>query len=180
MSGIFFYIYKKMLSKNNCLSADFYQPYIGLVEEDDVQKALRKNTARVKGMLRKVPAKKINYAYAENKWTIREMLQHIIDAERVFAYRALTFSRKDPVQLPSFDEKIWAEQAKGNRRKWKDLVEEFKAVRKSTELLFGSFDDEALLSAGIASNNPINVLALGFICAGHAAHHMNVIKERYL
>jgi hypothetical protein len=180
MSGIFFYIYKKMITRHNCLAADFYQGYIGLVQEADVQKALKKNTARVKEILKKIPAKKVNYAYAENKWTIREMLQHIIDAERVFAYRALTFSRKDSAQLPSFDEKLWAEQAKGKSRKWKDLVEEFKAVRKSTELLFGSFDEEALLSAGIASNNPINVLALGFICAGHAAHHMNVIKDRYL
>jgi hypothetical protein len=166
--------------KNNCVAIDFYHSYINLIKEDHVEKALKKNTSLVKHVLKKIPASKIDYAYAENKWTIKQLLQHMIDAERVFSYRALTFARKDLAQLPGFDEKLWAENAKATDRKWKDLVDEFKSVRKSTELLFGSFDEEELLLTGVASSNNINVLALGFVCAGHAAHHMYVIKERYL
>jgi len=180
MSGILFYIYKKMVTKKDCIAAEFYSAYIALVKEDNLSKALKKNTAQVKKLLKKIRTKKVDYAYAEKKWTIKEILQHLIDAERVFAYRAITFARKDTTPLPSFDEKNWAENAKVKKRKWKDLVDEFKTVRKATEKLFRSFDDEQLLSKGTASDNTINVVALGFICAGHAAHHVKVIKQRYL
>jgi DinB superfamily len=169
-----------MVIKKDCIAADFYRSYINLVKEENVSKAIKKNTAQVKKLLKKVHTKKVDYAYAEKKWTIKEILQHLIDAERVFAYRAITFARKDATPLPSFDEKTWAENAKVKKRKWKDLVKEFKTVRKATEKLFRSFDDEQLLSKGTASGNTINVVALGFICAGHAAHHVKVIKERYL
>jgi len=169
-----------VLSKKDCIAADFYRSYIDKIKEQDVSKALKKNTAQVKKMLKKIRTKKIDYAYAENKWTIKEILQHVIDAERVFTYRAMTFARKDGTQLPSFDEKVWAENAKVHKRKWKEMVNEFKSVRKGTEKLFRSFDNEQLLSTGTASNNTINVLALGFICAGHAAHHIKVIKDKYL
>ncbi|HLY71192.1 MAG TPA: DinB family protein [Puia sp.] len=169
-----------MVTKKDCIAAEFYSAYIALVKEDNLSKALKKNTAQVKKLLKKIRTKKVDYAYAEKKWTIKEILQHLIDAERVFAYRAITFARKDTTPLPSFDEKNWAENAKVKKRKWKDLVDEFKTVRKATEKLFRSFDDEQLLSKGTASDNTINVVALGFICAGHAAHHVKVIKQRYL
>jgi hypothetical protein len=180
LSGIIFYIYKKMPTKKDCVAADFYHPYINLVKEENILKAIKKSAAQLKKFLKTIPAKKVDYAYAEGKWTIKEILQHLIDGERVFTYRAVTFARKDATSLPSFDENIWAQNAKANNRKWKDLIEEFKAVRKSTEQLFQSFDDEQLLSTGTASNKTINVLALGFICAGHSAHHIKVIKEKYL
>jgi uncharacterized damage-inducible protein DinB len=169
-----------MVTKKDCIAADFYRSYINLVKEENVSKALKKNTAQVKKLLKKIRTKKIDYAYAEKKWTIKEILQHMIDAERVFAYRAISFARKDTTPLPSFDEKNWAENAKVKKRKWKDVVAEFKTVRKATEKMFRSFDDEQLLSKGTASDNVINVLALGFICAGHAAHHIKVIKQKYL
>jgi hypothetical protein len=169
-----------MVTKKDCVAAEFYYTYINLVKEDDVVKAIRKNGTQIKKFLKTIPRKKIDHAYADGKWTVKEILQHLIDAERVFTYRALTFARKDATPLPGFDENAWATNAKVTNRKWKDLVEEFKSLRKSTQELFGSFDDEQLLAAGTASNNAINPLALGFICAGHTAHHMKVIRERYL
>jgi DinB superfamily len=162
------------------VAAEFYQRYLDLVKEKNVVAALRKSTRQFKKLLDQVPAKKTNYAYAPGKWTLKEVLQHVIDTERVFAYRALCFARKDGTPLPSFDENQWAAQAQASTRKWKDLVEEFKAQRKSTELLFASFHDDQLLFLGTASGNPINTLALGLLCAGHLAHHMKLIKEKYL
>jgi hypothetical protein len=107
-------------------------------------------------------------------------LQHIIDAERVFTYRALTFARKDKTPLPGFDENNWAAESRSAQRSWKDLRDEFKTIRKSTELLFGSLDQEQLLAEGIAGNHPANSLAMGFVCTGHLLHHIQIIKERYL
>jgi glycerophosphoryl diester phosphodiesterase len=108
------------------------------------------------------------------------VLQHIIDAERVFAYRALCFARKDTTPLPGFDENIFADHSKAEQRKWKELVKEFRAVRESTELLFSSFDEDQLEAAGMASGKSVYVMGIGFIIAGHTNHHMKVIKERYL
>ena len=169
-----------MVTRKNVIAAEFFQRYLNLVKEDDVVKALKKNTKQFRKLLDSIPKKKINYAYAEGKWTIKQLLQHVIDAERVFTYRAMSFSRKDATPLPGFDENQWADNAQTNHRQWADLVNEFKAVRKSTELLFESFTEEQLLSTGTASNHPANTLAFGFICAGHALHHLRIIKERYL
>lgn len=169
-----------MVSKKNIVAPEFPMRYINLVKEEDVLKAIKKNTRHFKKFLKQIPKKKINYAYAEGKWTIKESLRHIIDCERVFAYRALSFSRKDSNPLPGFDENNWALNAQTINRKWNHLEDEFKALRKSTELLFESFSEEQLLSTGTASNNQINVLAIGFMVAGHVEHHMNIFKERYL
>ncbi len=169
-----------MVTKSDVIAAEFYQKYINAVKEKNVVKAIQKNSDDFKQFLKQISRKKIDYAYAEGKWTIKELLQHIIDAERVFTYRALRFSRKDATPLASFDENNWAANAHASDRKWSDLVKEFKSVRKATEILFESFNDEQLLSKGAASNNEINVVALGFITAGHVAHHQKIIKERYL
>ncbi len=159
---------------------DFYHNYINQAKGNDLMKVLRKQTGSFLQFLKKIPKDKRNYRYAEGKWTIKELLQHIIDAERIFAYRALCFARKDATPLPSFDENSYAANAKGESRKWKDLVNEFLVVRWSTEYLFDSFDDEQLETAGTASGKSNYVLAIGFIIAGHANHHINVMKERYL
>jgi len=169
-----------MVTKKDAIASESFQKYIDLVHEKDLMKALKKNSKQFKEFLEKLPKKKIDFSYADGKWTIREVLQHIIDAERVFTYRAVTFARKDTTPLPSFDENHWAANSNGSRRKWNDLLKEFKAVRKSTESLFASFTDDQLMSAGTASNKPCNPIALGFVCAGHAAHHIHIIKERYL
>jgi hypothetical protein len=169
-----------MLTKKEAVAAPFYQRYIDAAKGNDVVKSLRKNRKDFIKLLESIPEKKRDYAYQEDKWTIRELLQHLLDAERVFIYRAIRFARKDETALHSFNENEWAAQARAGKRNWNDLVSEFKALRKSTEFLFKSFDDDQLLSKGTASDNIINVLALGYIVGGHTEHHMRVLEERYL
>jgi len=169
-----------MATKQDTLAAEFYHNYIKLSPDENVMQALEKNTRNFRKLLKKIPRKKIDKAYAEGKWTIKELMQHIIDGERVFAYRALTFARKDGTSLPSFDENAWASNSMAAQRNWKEMIEEFKMLRASTEKMFSSFEDGQLRSVGTASGKEINVLALGHIIAGHVEHHMNIIKERYL
>ncbi len=159
---------------------NFYHNYINLVTEDELTEAFEKESASLVRFLDTIPADKYDYRYAEGKWTIKEVLQHIIDAERIFSYRALRFARKDATPLPGFDENLFAAAAKADTRSWDKLVEEFKVVRRSSELLFNSFDEEQFQSNGISSNSPNYVLGLGFILIGHAMHHQKIIKERYL
>ena len=169
-----------MATKQDALAADFYQNYIKLSPDDNVLEAIKRNTKNFRKLLKKIPKKKVDKAYAEGKWTIKELLQHIIDAERVFSYRAITFARRDSASLPSFDENSWAANSMAAQRNWKEMTEEFKLLRAATERMFASFDDSQLRAIGTASNKEINVLALGYIISGHVEHHINIIKERYL
>lgn len=157
-----------------------FHNYINLVTEDELTEAFDKESGSFIRFLDTIPVEKYDYRYAEGKWTIKEVLQHIIDAERIFAYRALRFARKDKTPLPGFDENSFAAASKADARNWDKLVEEFKVVRRSSELLFHSFDEEQLESDGISSNAPNYVLALGFIIIGHTMHHQKILKERYL
>ena len=159
---------------------NFYHNYINLVTEDDLAEAFDTQSASFIRFLETIPPAKYDYRYAENKWTIIEVLQHIIDAERIFSYRALRFARKDSTPLPGFDENLFAANSKAGIRNWDKLKEEFKVVRRSSQLLFNSFDEEQLQSNGISSNSPNYVLAIGFILIGHSMHHQKIIKERYL
>jgi hypothetical protein len=158
----------------------FYHGYINKVAENDLPAAFINQSKVLFPFLESIPAAKHNYAYAAGKWTIKELIQHMIDAERVFTYRALTFSRKDETKLPGFDENAWAPESNAVSRNWKDMIEEFKAVRKATEYLFGSFNEGQLNATGTANNNSISVMAIGFICLGHCTHHTAILKERYL
>src|SRR5258706_9454087 len=158
----------------------FYYNYINEVAEDDLLEALKVESPAFIQFMESIPPEKYDYRYAAGKWTVKEVLQHIIDAERIFGYRALRFARKDPTFLPGFDENSYADNAKADKRDWKNLLEEFKAVRKSSEFLFGSFDDEQLDAVGTANNNSNYVLGIGFIVVGHSVHHRNVLRERYL
>jgi DinB superfamily len=158
----------------------FYHNYISQVPDNDLMTAFKNQTPIFIDFIKGIPANKINYAYAPNKWTIKEMLQHIIDAERVFCYRALRFARKDPTPLHGFDENLFAQNSKADKRNWDDLIEEFKTVRKATEWLYRSFDEEQLSATGVANNSSNYVLAFGYISIGHSIHHTNIIKERYL
>jgi DinB family protein len=159
---------------------EFYHGYINQVKENDLNTAFENQTAFFK-FLDSIPKEKYDYAYAPGKWTIREVLQHIIDGERIFCYRALRFARKDATPLPGFDENLFAKTAKADKREWNDLVEEMKAVRKSTELLFKSFDKEQINSSGTSTAGLSNyVLGFGYIIVGHCTHHMKIISERYL
>ncbi len=157
-----------------------FHAYINHVTEDELPEAFEKQSGSFIRFLDTIPADKYDHRYGEDKWTIKEVIQHIIDAERIFAYRALRFARKDKTPLPGFDENAYAVRSKADARNWDRLVEEFKVVRRSSELLFLSFDEEQLQSDGISSNSPNYVLGLGFILIGHAMHHQKIIKERYL
>ena len=159
---------------------DFYHGYISKVKEDDLMQGLRNSTSQLFDLLKSIPKEKHDYAYGEGKWTIKEVVQHMLDGERVFTYRALRFARKDETPLPGFDENLFAQTAKADKRNWNDMVEEFAALRKASETMFASFDKEQLESGGNASGKPIYVLAIGYIVAGHINHHCQIIKERYL
>lgn len=159
---------------------EFYHGYISKAKENDLPTALKNSTTELFGLLKSIPADKHDHRYADGKWTIKEVVQHMIDGERVFTYRALRFARKDDTPLPGFDENLFAQTAKADKRNWKDLVEEFAALRKATESMFASFDDEQLEQSGVASENSTYVLGIGFIIAGHVNHHCQIIKERYL
>jgi uncharacterized damage-inducible protein DinB len=131
-------------------------------------------------LLDETPKEKLEYAYAEGKWTLAEVLLHIIDAERVFQYRALRFARNDKTPLPGFDQDVYVPHSNASKRTIEDIKEEYMAVRQSTILLFNSFDDEALQRLGVSSGSPLSVRATGFIISGHQAHHLKIIRERYL
>ena len=158
----------------------FYHDYINQVEEENVMDTLRKNTPSMTQFFARIPSTKRDHRYAEGKWSIRQLLQHLIDAERIFSYRALRFARKDETPLPGFDENLYADTARVDQRSWNDMIEEFAAVRKSTELMFASFNEDELESAGIASGGSTYVRGIGFIIAGHCNHHKRIIEERYL
>lgn len=169
-----------MIPRSAILPADVHQPYIDLIKDNDFREGIRKNTRQFRKLLERIPRKKIDYAYAEGKWTIRQVLQHIIDAERVFAYRALRLSRMDPTPLPGWDENQWAAHDGATDRRWKDLIREFIAVRQSTQYLFDSLSDEQLRFVGTVSERPMNAFTIGFVLPGHVVHHMRILEERYL
>lgn len=159
---------------------EFYYGYISTVKEDDLMAGLKSSTNNLFELIRSIPVDKRDHRYAEGKWTIKEVVQHMLDGERVFAYRALRFARKDDTPLPGFDENLFAQTAKADKRNWTDMVEEFAALRKANEVMFASFDKEQLECSGIASEKPTYVLGIGFILAGHVNHHCRIIRERYL
>ncbi len=169
-----------MISRKEVTVPEPYQNYVNKAASDDLLKSLNSSTKRFWKLIRTISKKKVDYAYATDKWTIKELLQHIIDAERVFVLRALWFARRDPSPQPSFDENIWAANAAVADRKWKNLVEEFLALRAANMLFFASLSDEQLTRSGTASNKVLSTAGLGFICAGHLEHHLDIIEERYL
>lgn len=127
-----------------------------------------------------IPMDKFEYRYTEGKWSIKEIIQHLIDAERVFAYRALRISRNDKTPLSGFDENDYVVNTNANDRHLQSLLTEMAIVRQSTLSLFKSFSEEQLIRIGIASNSEISVRAIGFLIIGHQKHHQNIFKERYL
>ncbi|HEY0354893.1 MAG TPA: DinB family protein [Flavisolibacter sp.] len=158
----------------------WYHKYIEKVSENDLMTAFRKYQPEMIAELKNIPAEKWDFSYAPGKWTIKEVVQHIIDAERIFNYRALAFARKDGTSLPGFDENLYADNSKASKRTRDELLNEFLAVQSSSYLLFASFDEDQLEQEGIANGNTVYVKGIGFIVVGHALHHLAVLKERYL
>lgn len=161
--------------------ASFYANYINKVtDEYTLIEELEISVHRLIKFVQNIPMDKYDYRYAEGKWTIKDILQHLIDSERIFAYRALRFARNDKTELPGFEENDYADVANGDKRSIMDLLTELAVVRQSTLSLFKNFDEEQLLRSGIASNNNMSVRALGFVIIGHQNHHQQVFQERYL
>ena len=158
----------------------FYHNYINLVPTDNLKEAFSAHSSNLYDFLKSVPEEKWAYRYAEGKWSIKEMVQHITDTERIFAYRALCIARGEQAALPGFDENKYADASKADKREKDSLLEELRAVQTSTTLLFQSFDDEQLQKTGNANGKSIDVAAIGFITIGHVLHHKNVLQERYL
>lgn len=161
--------------------AAFYGNYVSQVSNEySLIEELEISVHRLRNFVQNIPLDKYDYQYAEGKWTIKDILQHLIDAERVFAYRALRFARKDATPLPGFDENDFANVAGGSERSIRDLLTEMAIVRESTLCLFRTFSNETLLLKGVASENVMSVRALGFVIIGHQNHHQRIFEERYL
>ena len=161
--------------------AGFYEGYVQQVSEEyTLIEELEISVHRFIKFVQHLPMDKFDYRYAEGKWTIKDIIQHLIDAERIFAYRALRFARRDQTPLPGFEEDDYVVAAQGPKRALQDLLTEFLIVRQSTMALFKTFDQETLQQLGTASGHPMSVRALGFVIIGHQNHHMRVFEERYL
>lgn len=157
----------------------FYHNYISMVPEGDLLKILADQLDDLAARMARVPADKEQYRYAPGKWTVAEVIGHLADSERVFAYRALRFARKDQSPLTGFDENTWTPASNYARRPLADVVAEFRAVRQATLALLRGLEPEAFTRTGTANNSPISVRALAYTIAGHERHHMQVLKERY-
>ena len=158
---------------------EYFHEYVSLVPEDDVFAALEPQMAQVEALPARVPADKETFAYAPGKWSVREMLGHINDAERVFAYRALTFSRFDAVSLPGFDEVTWTPHGHYASVPLRDLADEFVALRRANVQMLRRFDDGQWNAGGKGDNKPITVRALAYVMAGHVRHHLGILRDRY-
>lgn len=157
----------------------FYAGYVASVPDDDVVALLKSTGQEVIDVLSRVTEDRGGYRYAEGKWSLRTVLGHLIDTERIFTYRALRVARGDTTPLSGFDEKSFAATAESDSRTIADLVKEFSQVRASSVLLFESLPDAAWTRTGTASNGTVSVRALAYITAGHTAHHLRVLRERY-
>lgn len=160
--------------------AEFYAPYVATLDGVALVDELEISVHRLIRFVQDIPMDKYDYRYAEGKWTIKDILQHLIDSERVFSYRALRFARNDKTELPGFEENDYADDAQGYKRSIQQLLTELAVVRQSTISLFKTFSDDQLLRSGIASGRLMSVRALGFIIIGHQNHHQQIFTERYL
>jgi hypothetical protein len=159
----------------------YYAPYIGLVPSTETLiEGLRSGREEAVNFFTSIEETKLNYRYAEGKWTPKEILIHLIDTERIFAYRALRFARKDKTPVQGFEQDDYIRPSKAYSRTMDSLLQEYKSVRGASLALFESMDEEMLKGTGMASGSELSARAAGFIIAGHDRHHIAVIKERYV
>jgi hypothetical protein len=154
--------------------------YVAAVPDGDVLSLLKKQNGETVRLLARIGEKKSRHRYAPGKWSIREVIGHLIDAERVFTYRALTFARADRNALPGFDENMWASSSNADSRTLKSLLDELKAVRAATLALFSGFTPEQIARTGIASGHQVSVRGLLYVVTGHERHHTKILRDRYL
>lgn len=154
--------------------------YIALAQGNSAKEVVTNHASDILQFYTSLPAEKKDHAYADGKWTIIELLQHVIDAERVFTYRAMRFARKDTTPLPGFDENEYTPASNAGERDFDSLKEEFTALRKATDIFVSTLSEEQLQRGGTSSNKYITANALVFIIYGHLLHHINIIKDKYL
>ncbi|MEM6686185.1 MAG: DinB family protein [Bacteroidota bacterium] len=158
----------------------YFELYIQQFKGEDILAALSKGAEAVNELVVSLTEEKLLFAYAEGKWTIKEVLQHIMDTERIFCYRALRFARNDKTNLPGFEQDDFVPFSGANARNTMEMLQEYNAIRQATIALFRGFTEEMLTRVGVASDNEMSVRALAYMAAGHEKHHLNVIHERYL
>jgi hypothetical protein len=161
-------------------AADYYFTYIDKVGRGDICGTLEAQMGETAAFLRGISDERSLHRYASDKWSIRQVVGHLNDAERVFAFRAFWFARGFDSSLPSFDQDIAVTSAGSDARAWPSLIDEFQAVRAASMSLFNNLPAEAWMRRGMASGNPFTVRALAYIVAGHVAHHVGIVRERYL
>ena len=160
--------------------APYYENYIKLVEDGDILKILNDQSKRTQDVLNSFSEHRGNFRYADGKWTVKEVVGHLLDTERVFAYRALCIARAEKKSLPGFDQDDYVKEGNFNRRELFELNYEFRLLRESNLLLFRSFTPEMLIKKGFANETSVTVLAILFMIAGHEKHHMKVLREKYM
>jgi hypothetical protein len=160
--------------------AEYYERYISLVEEDEIVAALENQHAELVRLFEQITEEKSHYAYGQDKWTIKEVIGHLIDGERIFSYRALRISRADQTALEGFEQDGYIENSNFNNTKLSDLATELLAVRRANIIFFKNLSAEAWLRTGTVSGNQVSVRALAYIIAGHITHHLKILGERYL
>lgn len=158
----------------------YIQRYLDFIHSENWIDELKSSAARTTEIFKNLTEEQSHFAYDTGKWTLKELLQHLIDAERIFVYRALRFARKDKTELPGWDEVPYADNSFANNRNLEDLIDEFETVRKSSILFFNSLNPSVLKESGIANENEISVETLGKLIVGHNLHHLSIIIERYL
>lgn len=161
-------------------ASDFYFRYINQVKGDDFLQTLQVCADSTPALLNTLTPAQWDYRYAPDKWSIKEVMVHVIDSERIFAYRALRIARGDKTPLPGFEQNDYVPQSKASTRTPESIIQEYIAQRNATIEMFRYFDEDMFNQMGTASDMPISALALGFIVAGHEQHHLNILHERYL
>jgi DinB superfamily len=159
---------------------EFYKRYVQHVKDYDLLEAMKISSKETLNLVRSLPEEKGEYRYAAGKWSIKELLCHMMDTERIMAYRALRFARNDKTNLPGFEENDYAPEANAKNRNVRQIADEMERLRITTIDLFVSFTPEMLTRKGLANNLELSVLNLGYIIPGHESHHRSILKERYL
>ena len=160
--------------------APYYETYIKLIEGDDILKILNDQSKKTQDVLNSFSEHKGNFRYADGKWTVKEVVGHLLDTERVFAYRALCIARGEKKSLPGFEQDDYVNEGNFNRRELFEMNYEFRLLRESNLLLFRSFTPEMLKKRGFANETSVTVLAILYMIAGHEKHHMKILKEKYM
>lgn len=158
----------------------YYERYISLVANDDIIDTLASQPTRLNDLLTAMPEEKGAFSYADGKWSIKELLGHVIDGERMFAYRLFRISRGDETPIEGFEQDGYIENAHSNERSFGDILEEFSLLRRANMIFFKNLTDDAWTRVGTANNVKITVRALVYIMAGHVEHHLGILRERYL